>query len=276
MAEAARTVQPFLAGRLQGGTRTILTSIPVGALRANPEQPRRHFDAQALEELAASIRVRGILQPIIVKREGDGFLIMAGERRYRAAQMAGLATIPALVRDDNPMEVAIIENLQRENLSPLEEAEGFQALAVQTGHTHEEIARLIGKSRPYVSNSIAICRLPDGIKGEVHETPGVSREILVSLARAESPEKQAALWHLTKMRKLSVQRFRSEQAGKAGAYPELVEVAKLVRKLGRKLRALETAELPAEQRRHLARLMEQAQRRIARTLVKLRAGQPDA
>src|SRR5689334_988458 len=114
MAEAARTVQPFLAGRLQGGTRTILTSVPLSSLHANPEQPRRHFDPTALEELAASMKVRGILQPIIVKRDGDTFMIMAGERRFRAAQMAGLKVVPALVRDDNPMEVAIIENLQRE------------------------------------------------------------------------------------------------------------------------------------------------------------------
>lgn len=106
----------------------------------------------------------------------------------------------------------------------------------------------------------------------MHETPGVSREILVSLARAGSPEKQAMLWRLAKRRRLSVQRMRSEQAGEAGAYPELVALAKLVRKLGRKLRALETAALPQEQRRHLEKLLAQAQRRVARALVKASAG----
>src|SRR5690606_20584823 len=134
-----------------------------------------------------SISQHGILQPVIVKRDGDGFMIMAGERRYRAARLAGLTVIPALVRNDDPLEIAIIENLQRENLSPLEEAEGLGALIDQYGYTHEALAEVIGKSRPYVSNTLALRRLPDEIKREVHAQPDVSREILISLARAETP-----------------------------------------------------------------------------------------
>ena len=96
---------------------------------------------------------------MIVKRSGDGFLIMAGERRYRAAKMAGLRVIPAIVRDDDPLEIAIIENLQREDLSPLEEAEGLGALADKYGYTHEVLADLVGKSRPHISNTLALRRL---------------------------------------------------------------------------------------------------------------------
>jgi ParB family chromosome partitioning protein len=247
-----------------------LASLPIGAIRPNPAQPRRHFDAAALAELAASIAARGVLQPIIVKHDGDGFLIMAGERRYRAAQLAGLATLPALIRDDDPTEIAMIENLQREDLSPLEEAEGLAALVERFGYTHEGLAALIGKSRPYISNTLALCRLPDWIKCEYHERPDVSREILISVARAETAERQELLWRLARLRRLSVQRFRSEQAGRPGAYDEVVEVARLVRRLTRKLRALDAAVLPLDQRQHLRRLLERANARLLRTLARLR------
>ncbi len=259
-------MSPVVAGTILRGTRTTLTAVPVDKLRANPEQPRRYFDAEALAELAASIAQHGILQPIIIKRAADGFMIMAGERRFRAAQLAGLTTLPALVRDDDPMEIAIIENLQRENLTPLEEAEGLGALIDQYGYTHEVLAELIGKSRPYVSNTLVLRRLPAAIKQAVHAEPDVSREILISLARAESPEKQETLWRLTRARKLSVQRFRSEQAGEPVARDEIADLARLVRRLGRKLRALDTATLAEPERLQLARLLRRAQGRIVKTL----------
>lgn len=270
MAEAARAAaQTVLAGTIHRKTRTILASISLESIRPNPEQPRRHFDPEALAELAASISMRGLLHPIIVKRDGGGFMIMAGERRYRASQLAGLKAIPALIRDDDPMEVAIIENLQREDLSPLEEAEGLGALADRYGYTHEALADLVGKSRPYVSNTLAIRRLPEHIKREFHEDPAVSREILISVARAESPERQDVLWRLAKLRKLSVQRFRNEQAGNPGAYSDIVELARLVRRLGRKLRALDADALPGDQRERLRRLLERLQARVLRGLARL-------
>src|SRR5215475_4473438 len=111
---AARTLA---AGTIHRKARTVLTALPLSAVRPNPAQPRHHFDPDALAELAASIAQHGILQPVIVKRDGDGYLIMAGERRYRAAQLVGLTIIPAVVRDDDPLEIAIIENVQREDLS---------------------------------------------------------------------------------------------------------------------------------------------------------------
>jgi ParB family chromosome partitioning protein len=270
MADAAAvSTRTVAAGFIQGKSRTVLASLPLGAVRPNPGQPRRYFDPEALGELAASIAARGLLQPIIVKRDGKGFLIMAGERRYRAAQLAGLSAVPALVRDDDPIVVAMIENLQREDLSPLEEAEGLGALIDLHGYTHEGLAELIGKSRPYVSNTLALRRLPEAIKREYHASPDVSREILISVARAETRERQDLLWRLARLRKLSVQRFRSEQAGKPGAYPEVAELAQLIRRLGRKLRALDTAVLPPEQRRHLERLLQRGQSRILRTLARL-------
>lgn len=117
-----------VAGTILRGSRTTLTAVPIDQVHPNPEQPRRHFDEDALAELAASISQHGILQPVIVKRDGDGFMIMAGERRYRAARLAGLTVIPALVRNDDPLEIAIIENLQREDLNAVEETEAVLGL----------------------------------------------------------------------------------------------------------------------------------------------------
>jgi ParB family chromosome partitioning protein len=261
----------FAAGTIHRKARTVLTALSLAAVRANPAQPRRHFDPDALAELAASIVQHGILQPVIVKRDGDGYQIMAGERRYRAAQLAGLTIIPALVRDDDPLEIAIIENVQREDLSPLEEAEGLGALIDQYGYTHETLAELIGKSRPYVSNTLALRRLPDEIKQAYHASPDVSREILISIARAPSPEKQDVLWRLARLRKLSVQRFRSEQAGEVPGRSDVAEVARTLRRLGRKLRALDTAGLAPAERQRLERLLRRTHARILRTLAVLAA-----
>jgi len=270
MADAERAVPgPFVAGTIHRKARTVLTALPLASVHPNPAQPRRHFDPDALAELAASIAQHGILQPVIVKRDGDGYLVMAGERRYRAAQLVWLNVIPALVRDDDPLEIAIIENLQREDLSPLEEAEGLGALIDQYGYTHEALAELIGKSRPYVSNTLAMRRLPEEIKLAYHASPDVSREILISVARAPSPEKQDVLWRLARLRKLSVQRFRSEQAGETAGRSEVAELARVLRRLGRKLRALEPGGLAPAERQRLERLLRRTHARILRTLAGL-------
>ena len=202
MADAAvAQARVILAGTVHAQARTVLASIPLAAVRPNPQQPRRHFDPDRLADLAASIRDRGILQPLIVKRDGSGYVIMAGERRHRAAQLAGLENVPALIReDDDPLEVAMIENLQREDLSPLEEAEGLGALAERYGYTHEALAELIGKSRPYVSNTLALRRLPEHIKDACAGDGDVPREILISVARAPTPERQDTLWRMAKIR----------------------------------------------------------------------------
>jgi len=274
--EAENTVRAFAAGSLRGKTRTVVTALPIEQIEPNPAQPRRHFEPVALAELAASIEKHGLLQPVIVCRGSGGrYLLMAGERRYRAARLAGLTALPALVRDDDPIEVAMIENLQREDLSPLEEAEGLGSLIDQYGYTHEALAELIGKSRPYVSNTLALRRLPDEIKTEYYDAPDVSREILISVARAETPERQEMLWKLAKLRKLSVQRFRSAQAGEAEARGEVAEVGKLVRRLGRKLRALESADLPADERASLVRFLRRAAAQIDRARARIDRPEPD-
>lgn len=161
--------------------------IPVDLIAANPDQPRRRFDEAELGELAASIAERGVIQPILVRRatgaEGT-YQIVAGERRWRAAQKAGSRTIPALVReldDQEVMEVALIENIQRADLNPLEEARGYEALSERHGHGAESIAAVVGKSRSHVANTLRLLRLPPVVREHLEAgrlTAGHARTLL--------------------------------------------------------------------------------------------------
>ena len=161
-----------------------MQAIPLAKIRPNPHQPRQTFAAAALDELRDSIARFGVLVPVIVRERGDGYELIAGERRVRAAQAAGLETIPAIVRaadDRESLEVAIIENLQRENLDPLEEAMGFQHLMETYSFTQEQVAERVGKSRPTVTNAMRLLSLPDSIKQYVRAgklTAGHARALL--------------------------------------------------------------------------------------------------
>jgi len=141
--------------------------VEIARIRPSPAQPRRHFDEQALAELAESIAERGLLQPILLRSIGDGFEIVAGERRWRAAQKAKLHQIPAIVReldDEASAEIALIENVQREDLSAIEEAGGYAKLITRYGHTQEVVARLVGKSRSHVTNLLRLLDLPESVQ----------------------------------------------------------------------------------------------------------------
>jgi ParB family chromosome partitioning protein len=146
---------------------SMLQELPIGLLRPNPRQPRGHFDEEALGSLAASIKELGVLQPVLVRPAGDEFELVAGERRWRAAKRAGLQTIPALVKDttdDGSLEQALVENLHREDLNPLEEAAAYQQLIEDFGLTHEELAARMGRSRAAISNTLRLFQLPAGIQ----------------------------------------------------------------------------------------------------------------
>jgi len=170
--------------------------IPVGEISPNPRQPRQAFDEEAMEELKISIREVGFLQPIVVREAGDvGFEIVMGERRWRAAQQLGLESIPAIVRDtrDDAMLLdALLENIHRANLNPLEEAAAYQQLLEEFGATHEELGRRIGRSRPQISNTIRLLNLPSGVQRRVAAgvlSAGHARALL----SLEEPEQQESL-----------------------------------------------------------------------------------
>ncbi len=149
-----------------------LRSLPLVQIRPSPLQPRKEFSAESLQELADSIREQGIVQPLIVRPGPEGFELIAGERRWRAAQQAGLTEVPVVVReatDREVVELALIENLQRENLNPIEEAFGYAQLSSQFQLTQEDIARRVGKSRAVVANALRLLKLPDPVRELVRQ-----------------------------------------------------------------------------------------------------------
>jgi len=164
-ADAADADGDWEEARSQGGPR----EIPVEALRRNPDQPRRTFDDAEMEELTDSIREKGVLQPILVRpapEEEGAWQIVAGERRWRAAQRAGLARVPVLVRelnDSEVLEIAVVENVQRADLTAVEEARGYQTLIDRFGRTQEAVSRIVGKSRSHVANALRLLSLPESV-----------------------------------------------------------------------------------------------------------------
>ena len=189
---------------------TSIQEIPVGDLDTNPDQPRQTFDDESIAQLADSIRDQGVLQPLlVVPFNGGRYRIIAGERRYRAGRMAGLETLPCIVKDIDvvrQMEIALIENLQREDLNPLEAAKGIQALMKQCGYTQEKVSTRLGKSRPAVANLLRMLTLPDEVTEMVRDgllSAGHARV----LAGLNSREEQIRLAHLAANEGMSVRRL---------------------------------------------------------------------
>jgi ParB family chromosome partitioning protein len=164
--------------------------IDIDRIGTNPNQPRLHFDEERLKELVISIRENGVLQPILVRPYKNDFQLVAGERRLAAAQRAGLLKIPAVIRDvpdDRLLELALVENIQREPLNPIEEAQAYEALMATTNDTQEKIAERLGKDRSTVANSMRLLKLPPSVKRLVSDgklSPGHARAVLSSNAGA--------------------------------------------------------------------------------------------
>ena len=150
-----------------GSRRDGVREVEVARIRPNPSQPRQHFDEEALAELAESIARHGVLQPVLLRSVEDGFELIAGERRWRAAQRAQLHSIPALVRDQDDSssaELALIENIQRQDLNAIEEAEGYRTLIARFRHTQDDVGKLVGKSRSHVANLLRLLDLPETVR----------------------------------------------------------------------------------------------------------------
>ena len=206
LGEAARAPAPEgQQAESRGGVR----EIDIARIKRNPDQPRIQFDEDALEELTRSIRERGVLQPILLRRAGDDFMIVAGERRWRAAQRAQLHSIPAIVRDideSTVAELALIENIQREDLNPLEEAEGYRQLIKRHGHTQDGVAQLVHKSRSHVANLLRLLELPEFVRQSLLRGD-ISMGHARAVATAPNPE---ALTHEIIRKGLSVRQAEDQ------------------------------------------------------------------
>lgn len=203
------------------GKITPVTEVPVDKIKSNPYQPRQHFDQLKLDDLVQSVKIYGVLQPLLVTAEGDSFQLIAGERRLKASILAGLKTVPVIIKQANDLEkleLALIENIQRSDLNPIEKAEGYERLLHEFGLTQEEAAKKVGISRPSFANLLRLLALPDEIKKALAEgriTEGHAK-VLLSL---DNPVKQLAMYREITEQNLSVrdleQNARQSSGGKA-------------------------------------------------------------
>ncbi len=168
-----------------------LLEVPIDVVAPNPHQPRKSIDSNGLSELAASIRNSGVIQPVVVRRQGHGYQLIAGERRWRAAKLAGLERIPALLReatDGESLELALIENLLREDLNPMDEAEAYQKLLAEFEWTQEELAQRVGRDRSSIANCLRLLKLPEPIQTDLRAsrlTMGHARALLSLTSAAD-------------------------------------------------------------------------------------------
>jgi len=222
--------------------------LPLDHIDPNPQQPRERFDDESLESLADSIAEVGVLQPVVVRAQGDRYVLIAGERRCRAARRAGLEEIPAIIRGDDADESAslaeaLIENVQREDLSPLEEAAGYQQLMADFGLTHEAVADRVGKSRSAITNTLRLLQLPAGIQGMVGRGELSAGHARALLAIDDGPyaihiaERVVAEgWSVRQVEEAAKKRAGASAAGtKAAKRPRPAAIIELEDRLGERL-----------------------------------------
>lgn len=188
-----------------------IVEVTLGDIRPNPDQPRKTFREESLAELAASIQRHGLIQPITVKRQEDGgYLLVAGERRFRAFEKLEKPTIPAIVTAGDAEEIALIENIQREDLNPLEEAEALERMIERHHYTQEELGKIIGKAQNSISETLQLNGLPERVKEEYRtsDISKVSKSALIELTRIKDSDQQCSIWDAMKQGKWTVRDTR--------------------------------------------------------------------
>ena len=208
-----------IKNREDGDEKDTVRYVKIHDIMPNANQPRKTFNEEKIEELAASIREHGIIQPIVVRKKSRGYEIVAGERRWRAAIKAELSQVPCLIRnldDEQNMLIAIIENMQREDLNPIEEAEGLRQMTETFGMTQEQVSRSVGKSRPYITNSMRLLKLPEYIRESIADgriSAGHGRTLIA----ASDEDMRKSIWEKMIMEGLSVREAEKLAAGSPGA-----------------------------------------------------------
>ena len=241
---------------LSGTERVVVRKIPLVQIGVNPDQPRKTFNESELADLAASIREKGVLQPILLRSVSGrpySYEIVAGERRFRASKMAGLTEIPALVKnlaDDNAMEIALIENVQRENLNPMEEAAAYVNLMSKCKYTLDDVSRLIGKSESYIRNFLRLNSLPDSVKQMV-EQGDLSASHARAIAVAENPEQMARQIIENKMSVADTETMmkRAKRSSKSRSFTQKTMSESVVREMVKRIMDVIAADVQIREKR---------------------------
>jgi ParB/RepB/Spo0J family partition protein len=242
---------------------TVGQMVPLKRVSPNPEQPRKRYRQEDIEELAASIREHGLINPITVD---EHFRIIAGERRWLACRLAGLEEIPVIVRERS-YEVSLVENLQRRDLHPLDEAEGFQRLVEDFGYTQTEIARRVGKDQSIISKTISLLKLPDEIKEDYEALQTVSRDLLLQVLDEPTKAQQLALWERIKRERLSARAVKRERKGEPVVSPRTF--IRSVQAMHKRVARLDIGMLKPKERDRLRTHLEETIDELSRMLKRL-------
>jgi ParB family transcriptional regulator, chromosome partitioning protein len=254
------SVRDALGGRMRDALFGLSPDFPqvieldLDRIRPNPHQPRQVIDEEALEELARSIEQHGLLQPVVVKEDGEGFVLVAGQRRVLAQRRLGRPTIFAVVTSGDADELALIENLQREDLDPLDEALALAGLMARHGYTQEQLGRVLGRRQSTISEALSLNALPEAIKAAYRTSDTrVAKAVLVELARIQDPAEQLALWVAVRdggtLRQLRARKAAAKAAREAAGPPAALKVLASGHSFVRQLERLPAAELATDRDR---------------------------
>ena len=228
-----------------------IIEIDLSKITPNPDQPRKTFNQESLRELATTIEKHGLIQPITVKKidSGDGYVLVAGERRLRAFELLGRTSIPAILTMGNTEEIALIENIQREDLDPLDEAEALNLMIKRHGYTQEQLGMIIGKAQNTVSQTLILLKLPVVIKEQHRTFPHVNKSILMEIARLKDENQQMKLWkQIIQGRLTTVKATRKEQTARSKVYNPIVQaVVRTTKNLANSLDHLEKDDTSLDQ-----------------------------
>jgi ParB family chromosome partitioning protein len=242
-----------------------LYNLPIIDIKPDPDQPRKYMDPQALEELATSVKQLGILQPVLFRQGEQGYVILvAGERRFAAAKKAGLLSIPGMFVEGSPSEIALVENLQRQDLTVIEEAEALGRLVDNMKYTHEQAAGVIGKSRQTVTDILSLNRLPQEIRNDCRSNPKCPRQILVEIARKKQDRSMISLYGKYKESGLTSGEIHKErQPHEPKTELEIVKgAAKNLNTLTARISSLELTALDGEEKSRLTGEIDRLNRQL--------------
>ncbi|MBF0383270.1 MAG: ParB/RepB/Spo0J family partition protein [Magnetococcales bacterium] len=247
-----------------------LLEIPLKDINTDKSQPRQSFDKDSLNELSKSIREHGILQPILLRKDGDKNIIVAGERRFKAAIQGKLETIPAIFTTGKPAEIALVENLLREDLTPLEEAKAMERLIIEQNYNNKEIAAFLGKGASTISETLSILKLPDSVLSDLSEGVKAPKRTLIKIASLKDAKKQAGAWRKYKNSDISRDDIEKKETDTTDGRSNPSKVLlRFTHSVFQSLDKLDAVTIKGEDREKVKEELEKLEKKVKETLVKL-------